>query len=302
MYVSPLIDENGEQTGWMASMTDVTEPNRIRRELAAAHDRFNTVLDELGAAVLGCAAAPRSRRCDEPLAVCQSPVPRVFGSCARGHRELLTGGPPADDWVEQEVYVARADRWFEVRSRQILWVDGDPVHLVVATDITAAHHVRELQEQQDEQLQQNSRLVTMGEMASSIAHELNQPLAAISNYASGLAARFKRCRRAQDRPRRSSIRSTRPGAGAARSGGDPPDSRLRQAQRARTAPRARRRDPRRRRRPGRDRRQAPAGRDRHPGRADLPICYVDPILIEQVLINLLKNGVDAMKDPDRGAS
>jgi K+-sensing histidine kinase KdpD len=30
--------------------------------------------------------------------------------------------------------------------------------------------------------------------------------------------------------------------------------------------------------------------------ADLPILNVDPILIEQVLINLLKNGVDAMKD------
>ena len=51
MYVSPLIDDRGEQTGWMASMTDITEPNRIRAELAAAHERFNTVLDELGAAV-----------------------------------------------------------------------------------------------------------------------------------------------------------------------------------------------------------------------------------------------------------
>lgn len=30
-----------------------------------------------------------------------------------------------------------------------------------------------------------SRLITMGEMASSIAHELNQPLAAVQNYAAG---------------------------------------------------------------------------------------------------------------------
>ena len=29
-----------------------------------------------------------------------------------------------------------------------------------------------------------SHLITMGEMASSLAHELNQPLAAVQNYAS----------------------------------------------------------------------------------------------------------------------
>ena len=30
LYVSPLIDARGTQTGWMTSMTDITEPNRIR--------------------------------------------------------------------------------------------------------------------------------------------------------------------------------------------------------------------------------------------------------------------------------
>jgi len=34
--------------------------------------------------------------------------------------------------------------------------------------------------------------------------------------------------------------------------------------------------------------------------ADLPILNVDPILIEQVLINLMKNGVDAMRDAAPG--
>ena len=30
MYVSPLVDPRGQQTGWMTSMTDITEPKRIR--------------------------------------------------------------------------------------------------------------------------------------------------------------------------------------------------------------------------------------------------------------------------------
>ena len=36
-----------------------------------------------------------------------------------------------------------------------------------------------------ERLQASARLATMGEMASLVSHELNQPLAAISSYATG---------------------------------------------------------------------------------------------------------------------
>ena len=43
----------------------------------------------------------------------------------------------------------------------------------------------ELARQQQEQLQFTARLVTMGEMASTLAHELNQPLAAIASYSTG---------------------------------------------------------------------------------------------------------------------
>ncbi|MBX9792953.1 MAG: PAS domain-containing sensor histidine kinase, partial [Burkholderiaceae bacterium] len=42
-----------------------------------------------------------------------------------------------------------------------------------------------------EKAQVTSRLVTMGEMASSVAHELNQPLTAIANYCNGMVSRVK---------------------------------------------------------------------------------------------------------------
>jgi hypothetical protein len=51
LYVSPLIDAHGQQTGWMTSMTDITEPNRIREQLSASHERFTTVLEALDASV-----------------------------------------------------------------------------------------------------------------------------------------------------------------------------------------------------------------------------------------------------------
>ena len=40
MYVSPLIDPKGQQTGWMTSMTNITEAKRIRDQLTASHERF----------------------------------------------------------------------------------------------------------------------------------------------------------------------------------------------------------------------------------------------------------------------
>jgi two-component system sensor histidine kinase DctS len=52
-------------------------------------------------------------------------------------------------------------------------------------DVTDRKRIEEIGRRQNEKLAQTSRLVTMGEMASSLAHELNQPLVAISSYAAG---------------------------------------------------------------------------------------------------------------------
>jgi two-component system sensor histidine kinase DctS len=52
-------------------------------------------------------------------------------------------------------------------------------------DITERKRARELVRQQEEKLAATARLVTMGEMASTIAHELNQPLSAIASYTTG---------------------------------------------------------------------------------------------------------------------
>jgi two-component system sensor histidine kinase DctS len=52
-------------------------------------------------------------------------------------------------------------------------------------DITERKRAREHARQQEEKLAATARLVTMGEMASAIAHELNQPLSAIASYTTG---------------------------------------------------------------------------------------------------------------------
>lgn len=307
LYVSPLIDDQGQQAGWMTSATDITEPNRIRAELQDAHERFNTVLNQLDAAVSVVSPPPPMvpfSDAEGSQAVTQAPslmfcnyhYHRLFGNDIAGHLALLRGWPVADSWVGEEVYIEGVDRWFEVRTQQIRWVDGQPAQLLVATDITALRPIREKQKQQEEQLQQTSRLVTMGEMASSIAHELNQPLAAISNYATGLTRRMQ------------------PGSPAPVDNtqiAETLDKITRQAQRAASVIQRVRDFVRRQTAEQRDisvdeiltealalaeivakRQGVVMSVDVAP---DLPRLSADQILIEQVLLNLLKNGIDAMR-------
>ncbi len=211
MYVSPLIDSDGVQSGWMTSMTDITQSKRARQELAEAQERFLTVLDELDAAVSVCAidgtrGADLEPRWFDEIGVERGPL--LFAN--RYYRNLLgddvpdatesfdaerPSAVPKDDGLGSlatEVYSARTARWFEVRSRTIQWVDGSPVQMQVATDITARKATLERERRQEEKVQLTSRLITMGEMASSLAHELNQPLTAISNYSMGTVARVRR--------------------------------------------------------------------------------------------------------------
>ena len=208
LYVSPLIDAHGQQTGWMSSMTDITESKRIRDQLAASHDRFTIVLEALDASV---SVAPLG---SAELLFANKLYRQWFGSQTTGHLLLVQqGGLPAQrssDSVDDEdglmglptdsltsassnnaeIYLADLGKWLEVRSRYLSWVDGRLAQMVIATDITQRRLAEEQAARQAEQAQTASRLITMGEMASSVAHELNQPLTAISNYCSGMLSRL----------------------------------------------------------------------------------------------------------------
>ena len=188
MYVSPLVDEDGLQSGWMTSVTDITEPRRAREELAAAHERVKTILDELDAAVL---VLPLGETANEPPLFTNRLCRQLF---AQDEDLLAVVGASQPAFAEGEaceLMLPASGRWFDLRPRLIRWVDGRQVRLVVATDVTRRHEADERQREQDEQLQRSARLVTMGEMASSLAHELNQPLTAIVNYCKGLQLRLR---------------------------------------------------------------------------------------------------------------
>ena len=75
--------------------------------------------------------------------------------------------------------------WYLIEIHTLWWVDGRRASLHVATDITARKRVEQLEREHRQQLEMSSRLIAAGEMASTLAHELNHPLAAVLNYNTG---------------------------------------------------------------------------------------------------------------------
>ena len=305
LYVSPLIDAVGKQTGWMTSMTDITEPNRVREQLSASHERFTTVLEALDASI---SVAPLG---SDELLFANKLYRQWFGLQASGHLQLVAqaGVPDATDSVDSfaglptnalpdtetesaEIFIAELNKWLEVRTRYLSWVDGRLAQMVIATDITARRLTEEQAASQTERAQTASRLITMGEMASSVAHELNQPLTAINNYCNGMVSRIK-AQQISEEDLLGALEKT-----------------AKQAQRAgqiihRIRSFVKRSEPNR----------TPSEvtyivaeavelaeielrrfnvRLNHYVAARLPTLMVDPILIEQVLINLLRNAAESI--------
>jgi len=208
-FIAPLVNEKGVQTGWVTSVIDITDSTKAREELAASQERFITVLEGLDAAVSVVSIETGA------LLFANRFYRERFGNDSKGHFDLVGGQmahqsmqelaeesgdsnpgiPPSALYQESESEEIQpsddSGKWYEVRRRFIPWVDEHMAQLLIATDITIRKEADELSRQQEEKMQFTSRLTTMGEMASSLAHELNQPLSAISNYCMGVVKRLQ---------------------------------------------------------------------------------------------------------------
>ena len=113
-------------------------------------------------------------------------VPEQIDETMAIHQAVLAGDAPPDGF---ELTLRRKDgEHFQALIYEAPLIDGKGQHtgwMASVLDVTERRRADELARRQQEQLQFTSRLVTMGEMASTLAHELNQPLAAIASYNTG---------------------------------------------------------------------------------------------------------------------
>lgn len=220
-------------------------------------------------------------------------VPHELEQSMSRHLRNMAGKAPREgyesrwqhrDGTEVDVMVFEAPL-VDAKGMQIGWMAS-------VLNITERKHMEERERKQMETMAHNARLTMLGEVASTLAHELNQPLSAIASYNAGLLNALG-ARDDMDPPIMKALQ--RMGEQAAHAG--------------RIVKRIRefltRREPRRE--PCNIMGVIESGvsllkRDlsRHDvrvhiqGDAHLPDVVADPVLIEQVVVNLVRNACDAL--------
>lgn len=222
-------------------------------------------------------------------------APESVAETMRMHQEVLHGHAPPDGFEMQ--FCRKSGERFDALVYEAPLIDGNGEHIGwmgSVLDITERKRIEEFKRQQEDKLQHTARLVAMGEMASTLAHELNQPLAAIASYSAGCLNKLESGRHTEEELtgvlRKINAQSQRAG------------KIIRQVHDF-----IRRREP---------RREACAVAEvvdesvtlfeaqakKHGVRiacnlqGGLPDVSADPTMIEQVMINLLRNAVEAMSD------
>jgi PAS domain S-box-containing protein len=110
----------------------------------------------------------------------------------RKDREVLESGVGLDIKEEEIDTRAQGKRWLHTRKVPILDDKGQPIYLLgISEDITEVKQAAEELQRQHRELAHVMRLSTMGEMAAGLAHELNQPLAALMSYCGTAAMLLK---------------------------------------------------------------------------------------------------------------
>jgi C4-dicarboxylate-specific signal transduction histidine kinase len=172
--------------------------------LKETNDRFETVLDSLDVSVyvsdfktnelLFCNA--QLRETFPGTAVTQSAQSFEAGFVASPsqkypHSMLLNDQGEPGDVFKDELEHRASQRFFLTRTRAVRWVDGRIARLTTFGDVTDRVNADRIRQTQQDKLTRTSRLMTVGEIASTLAHEINQPLAAIANYVNGCIRRLR---------------------------------------------------------------------------------------------------------------
>ncbi len=113
--------------------------------------------------------------------------PEMVDEYKQRYAVRLAGNAPPREGFESVFMRADGTR-FEVLiiEAPLISVQGQQTGWMGAViDISEQRRIEELSRASQERLQATARLATVGEMASLLSHELNQPLAAIASYANG---------------------------------------------------------------------------------------------------------------------
>ena len=196
--VTPLkpIEGRTKSMGWLVSLRDVTEQSRARLALSTEHERTVLMIESMNAAV----SVVHLEEHNNELLYANALYSKTWGQSVQGHihvRELIHGAPAVGHTTE--ILDKKNNRWLSVTRSVLPWPGKGLSEMLAVTDITDRKQAENLMQLQAKAAESASHLITMGEMASSLAHELNQPLAAVQNYASATLTMMQKGRTSDER-------------------------------------------------------------------------------------------------------
>jgi two-component system sensor histidine kinase DctS len=109
------------------------------------------------------------------------------------HRRNLAGQAPREGY--ETAWIHASGRRVDVMVFEAPLVDAGGRHIGwmgSILDITERKRLEERERRQTESMAHNARLTMLGEVASTLAHELNQPLTAIASYSAGVSNTLQR--------------------------------------------------------------------------------------------------------------
>jgi PAS domain S-box-containing protein len=184
----PLHDQAGNIVKWYGSGVDIEDRKRAEDELRKQKEVFQTIFEDIPVMIGFVSKNGRielvnpewERTMGWTLAEIQEPNKDVFAN--------LFPGPEYRQWVRNSI-AASTGEWtnFKVRVRDGRLIDvaaafvrlSNGSSLGIGKDITEWKQTQAALQEAQENLTRVTRAVAMGGLAATIAHEVNQPLAAI---------------------------------------------------------------------------------------------------------------------------
>ncbi|QJB56802.1 PAS domain S-box protein [Pseudodesulfovibrio sp. zrk46] len=197
---APIYDEKGEIVAAMEMCLDITQRKRLEEDLKASEQKYYAIFNNIPNAVLVLDVETFQ------ILDCNHTASELYGYTkgnlirrtvldlvaideVKANREAIDNVQPLKRTKHLN---ADGDMFWASTSTTRSQFEDRPVLLMVVTDIS--ERIRS-----DEQLVQASKMATLGEMATGVAHELNQPLAVLQ-MAANLFKRKMKQDKLPDRP------------------------------------------------------------------------------------------------------
>jgi PAS domain S-box-containing protein len=193
---SPVTDDKGEYIGAIAGVEDITERRTAETELKLSEERYRILVENANEGIMVAQGGKFkfvNPKCCQIAGYTEQELLEMpsFASIIHPddaqmvlerHQRRLKGEDLPGIYQFRVITRDSIEKWVTLSTVVINW-EGRPATLNFLTDITDRKRIEEERKILERQAQVTSRLTSIGEMASGIAHEINNPLTGVVGYA-----------------------------------------------------------------------------------------------------------------------